>query len=45
MKIKIFAVILTLAVLVGTAMNGYWLSRTGEIAVDTDNSRGGGIYP
>lgn len=37
---------ITLAVLVGTAMNGFWLSRTGEIAVTTDIQRGGGkIYP
>ena len=41
MKIKISAVIITLAVLIGTAMNGLWLSRTGEITVTTDNSRGG----
>ena len=37
---------ITLAVLVITAMNGFWLSRTGEIAVATDISEvGRGIHP
>ena len=35
---------ITLAVLVGTAVNGFWLSRIGEIAVTTDISERGGKY-